>query len=91
MRRSSNPGAGPLVLRLSKYERGGAKVSQYGQVCPDTPKRAYTSSQMQVLATITAFRAARASTQGTLGLVPTMGYLHRDTWPSSSAPLLRMT
>ena len=32
---------------------------------------------MQVLATITTFRTARASTQGTLGLVPTMGYLHR--------------
>lgn len=32
---------------------------------------------MQVLDTIPAFRAARASTSGTLGLVPTMGYLHR--------------
>ena len=32
---------------------------------------------MQVLATITAFRTARASAPGTLGLVPTMGYLHR--------------
>ena len=32
---------------------------------------------MQVLSTITAFRTARASTPGTLGLVPTMGYLHR--------------
>ena len=32
---------------------------------------------MQVLNTITDFRAARASTPGALGLVPTMGYLHR--------------
>ena len=32
---------------------------------------------MQVLTTIAAFRAARASTPGSLGLVPTMGFLHR--------------
>ena len=32
---------------------------------------------MQVLNTIADFRAARASTPGALGLVPTMGYLHR--------------
>ncbi len=32
---------------------------------------------MQVLETISDFRAARASTPGSLGLVPTMGYLHR--------------
>ena len=32
---------------------------------------------MQVLDTIAAFRTARASAPGTLGLVPTMGYLHR--------------
>ena len=32
---------------------------------------------MQVLSTIPDFRAARASTLGALGLVPTMGYLHR--------------
>lgn len=32
---------------------------------------------MQVFNTIAAFRAARASTPGSLGLVPTMGYLHR--------------
>ena len=32
---------------------------------------------MQVLETIPDFRAARASTPGSLGLVPTMGYLHR--------------
>ena len=32
---------------------------------------------MQVLDTIDAFRAARASMRGSLGLAPTMGYLHR--------------
>ena len=32
---------------------------------------------MQVLETIADFRAARASTPGALGLVPTMGFLHR--------------
>ena len=32
---------------------------------------------MQVLETISDFRDARASTPGSLGLVPTMGYLHR--------------
>ena len=32
---------------------------------------------MQVLDTIADFRAARASTPGSLGLVPTMGFLHR--------------
>ena len=32
---------------------------------------------MQVLETIADFRAARALTPGSLGLVPTMGYLHR--------------
>jgi len=32
---------------------------------------------MQVLTTIPDFRAARASTPGSLGLVPTMGFLHR--------------
>ena len=32
---------------------------------------------MQVLSTIPDFRDARASTPGALGLVPTMGYLHR--------------
>ena len=31
---------------------------------------------MQVLSTIADFQAARSRTQGTLGLVPTMGYLH---------------
>ena len=65
------------MLRLSKYERGRAKVSQYSHVCPDKPKSTYTSPPMQVLSTISAFRTARASAPGTLGLVPTMGYLHR--------------
>jgi pantoate--beta-alanine ligase len=32
--------------------------------------------EMQVLETITGFRAARAARRGTLGIVPTMGYLH---------------
>ena len=32
---------------------------------------------MKVLSTIADFRAARASTPGSLGLVPTMGFLHR--------------
>ena len=32
---------------------------------------------MQILATISAFRTARSSAPGALGLVPTMGFLHR--------------
>jgi pantoate--beta-alanine ligase len=35
-----------------------------------------SSSNVQLLTTIAAFRAARAALGGTLGLVPTMGYLH---------------
>ena len=31
---------------------------------------------MQVLSTIAEFQTARCQTRGTLGLVPTMGYLH---------------
>ena len=65
------------MLRPSKYERGGANVSQYGQLYLPTPQTTYTNPPMQVLSTISTFRTARASAPGTLGLVPTMGYLHR--------------
>ena len=64
------------MLRLSKYERGGARSAATATYVP-TPSKPLKLPSMQVLATITAFRSARASTFGTLGLVPTMGYLHR--------------
>ena len=50
----------------------GPRSANTAKICPDTPKSAYTSSLMQGLPTMTAFRTAGASNPGALGLVPTI-------------------
>ena len=55
----------------------GPSSSNTASYIPPPPPNHANYPPMQVLATISAFRTARASAPGALGLVPTMGYLHR--------------